>query len=700
MIRNSGLRLRTCLATVSLATGIALGTLAPAAALAPTPVLAADPDVAPSLPSVAAPSTQAGTGTEATEVIVRFRTVASAQRRADARANAHVTRVRVVPSARLEVVRPGRGQSVAAAVAALRADPAVLYAEPDAPIRLAADPSTEPWRLDLQWGLENHGGDCVGPYTTGTCRTDADIDAVGGWSAATGAGVTVAVLDDGLDFSHEELEGRGWANPGESGPDGLGGNREDNGLDDDGNGHVDDVNGVNLCGDAPSTQLHVQGVDWHGTAVASVIGAASNDIAMAGVAPGANLMAVRWLVAGVCESTSTAVAAIDYAVENGADIINASWGSDTFSTALLEAVERANDAGVVVVAASGNEGSDDPFYPAAFDAPNVLSIAAMRPDGYLAGFSNRGSTVDIAAPGMQIVAAYVEENPGEYALVDGTSFAAPHVSGIAALLGEVNPSLLDNAAALRSKLINSGWKNSRTDGSLTRYGRVADAKYAVDVTPPSAPGSVRAKARSGSTIGSSSVSMKVSWSASGDANGIESYRVRYRKVGATSWTSVTSATTALDVAVSLAYSTAYEIQVTSRDRGGNYTSATLPVTPTRYSESSTKVKYGGSWSLSTLSSHSGGKARYTRTAGRWAQFSITGRSFAWVAPKGPTRGSAKVYVDGTYRTTVSLYSGSTAYRRVVFTTSWGSVGDHVIRIVVKGTSGHPRVDVDAAIVAR
>ena len=104
--------------------------------------------------------------------------------------------------------------------------------------------------------------------------------------------------------------------------------------------------------------------------------------------------------------------------------------------------------------------------------------------------------------------------------------------------------------------------------------------------------------------------------------------------------------------------------------------------------------------LSTLSGHSGGKARYTTTAGRWAQFAINGRSFAWVAPKGPTRGSAKVYVDGAYRTTVSLYSSSTAYKRIVYATSWSAVGDHVIRIVVSGTTGHPRVDVDAGIVAR
>jgi subtilisin family serine protease len=684
-------------AAVSLAACVALGTLAPAL-LAPTPARAADPGAVPALPRVAAPAS--GASEAATEVIVRYRPAASAARRADARAKAQVSRVRAVPSARLEVVRPERGQSVAAAVAALNADPAVLHAEPDAPIRLATSPSTEPWRRELQWGLENYGGDCVGIHTSGYCRADADIDAIAGWANATGAGVTVAVLDDGLDFSHEELEGRGWVNPGESGPDGLGGDREDNGVDDDANGYVDDVNGVNLCHDAPSTQLHVQGVDWHGTAVGSVIGAASNDIAMAGVAPGATLMAVRWLVRGVCESTSTAIRAIDYAVANGADVINASWGGDTFSPALLAAVQRANDAGVLLVAAAGNESSSDPFYPAAFDAPNVLSVAAMRPDGYLADFSNYGSLVDIAAPGEQIVAAYVDENPGEYALVDGTSFAAPHVAGIAALLGESRPLLLEDAAALRAKLIDSGWMNTRTDGGITRYGRVADAGYAVDVMPPSAPGSVRAKARSGYAIGSSSVPMIVSWAASSDASGIESYRVRYRKVGATPWTTVTSATTAQNVTISLAYSTAYEILVASRDRGGNYTTTILPVKPTLYSESSSRVTYGGSWSLSTLSGHSGGKARYTGTAGRWAQFSITGRSFAWVAPKGPTRGSAKVYLDGKYVATVSLYSRSTAYRRVVFAASWGSVGDHVIRIVVSGTSGHPRVDVDAGIVAR
>jgi subtilisin family serine protease len=322
----------------------------------------------------------------------------------------------------------------------------------------------------------------------------------------------------------------------------------------------------------------------------------------------------------------------------------------------------------------------------------------MAPDGTLARFSNRGSWVDIAAPGVQIVAA--DADSPDYVLANGTSFAAPHAAGVAALVAEMKPSLLADAAAMRSKVINSGWRNSRTDGSLTSSGRVADAKYAVDISPPSPPGSVRVKGRTGATIGSTSVPMKITWSESSDATGIESYRVRYRRAGASSWTTLTSATTTRSISVTLSKDVAYEIDVSARDRGGNRTTAIVPVTPKRYSESSTRVTYGGTWRLSTVSSHSGGKARYTSTAGRWASFRITGRSFAWVAPKGPTRGSAKVYVDGVYRTTVSLYASSTVYRRIVFATSWGSVGDHVVKIVVSGTSGHPRVDVDAAIVAR
>ena len=639
---------------------------------------------------------------------MRYRDGASAIERGRARGKADVTRARGRSDLRLDVVRPARGQSVANAVAALNADPAVELAEPNARLALAAGPSDEPF-VPEQWGLENHGGDCIDGQAMValdlTCVNDVDIDAFAAWSKATGAGITIAILDDGLDFSQAELADQAWVNPGESGVDGSAHDKATNGVDDDANGFVDDVHGVNLCTtDAPTTVLHRQNVDGHGTAVSTIAAAATNGQALAGVAPDAKLMAVRWLIKDKCDSLDHAIDAIDYAVDNGADVINASWGGYEDSTFLEEAIQRANAAGVLIVAAAGNDDSTDPFYPAASSAANVIAVGAIAPDGNLASFSNHGPWVDTAAPGHAIAAVCLSSValgacPGLYAYLPGTSFAAPHVAGVAAMILELDPGLKDSASGLRSKLLNSGVKSTKLDGGLTATGRQLNARYAVDIAPPSAP-SVHVRARSDSTIGSTTASMTITWPASTDASGIESYRVRYRKVGVSAWTTVTSATTSQSASATLTTGTRYEIQVTARDRGGNTTATSVTTTPTRYSESSPTAHYSGTWSLSSNASFSGGKARTTSTAGRSVTYTFTGRSAAWVSAKSPTRGSAKVYVDGTYVTTVNLHTTTTAYRRVVWTRSWGQVGTHSVKFVVSGTAGHPRVDVDAMIVAR
>ena len=284
----------------------------------------------PARPGPTASRPRPSTPGDATTVIVRYRDGTSSARKTAARERAHATRERSRPDKGREVVRPAHGRSVAETVQALLADPAVAYAEPNYPIRLAASPMTEPLRSTYQWGLENAGGDCVAEFTESTCAVDVDIDAAAAWPVSTGAGVVVAVLDDGLDFTHPDLDTQAWTNPDDATVDGV---------DNDGNGFVDDVHGVNLCGAAgPSTELHGAGEDYHGTAVASVVAAATDDTGMAGVAPDARVMAVRWLINNKCMDTDMAAAAIEYAVDEGADVINASWGSEQPSTTLLNAV--------------------------------------------------------------------------------------------------------------------------------------------------------------------------------------------------------------------------------------------------------------------------------------------------------------------------------------------------------------------------
>jgi subtilisin family serine protease len=598
------------------------------------------------------------------------------------------------------VVRP-RGRSLASALNALRADPAVERAEPDSYLALDLDPTGEPWYPD-QWALENTGGD---DFDGVISKSDVDIDAAGAWPIATGAGVTVAVVDDGVDFADPELAAQSWTNAGESG-----GGKETNGVDDDGNGFIDDVHGTNLCGDASPQTLHVpfnehnpntssdDTGDFHGTAVAGVIAAAANGAEGVGIAPDAKIMAVRWLESGPwedeCAQTSLAIEAIHYAVDNGADIINASWGGAGDDPDLEDAIQYAADHDVLFVAAAGNEGTSTRHYPAAYDQSNLIAVGAIQPDGVLADFSNYGSWVDLSAPGFAVQAP-MADSALEY-IWHGTSFSAPYVAGVAALLGEEQPSLLGDAAALRSKILLSGWRDSKTSG-LTATGRVLDARYALDFDPPTPPTYVTGAALTGETLPSSSVVMRLTWPAGSDTLGIDSYRVRYRTHGTTAWSTITSSTTKTSVDKSLVANRRYDIEVGARDRGGNLAITTTTLKAARYQESTSLAAYHGTWGISSSSSYSGGKTRYANRSGAYATFGINGKSIALVMPKGPTRGYFKLYINGSYVKTMSLYSASTRYRQVVFARSWSSVALRTIKIVVAGTSGHPRVDVDALI---
>jgi subtilisin family serine protease len=677
------------------------------ATLNPLPAAAGQPGQ----PTVPAAQSQVRThpARPADRIIVKYRSTVSQTTRGRSRAAARVELSRRMRSIDAEVVHP-RGGNLAQALAALRADPAVERAEPDRYLALDAEPTAEPF-YPYQWGLEN-----TGAYTFGGVESvrDVDIDASGAWPLATGAGVTVAVLDDGVDFLDPELAGQEWTNSGESGPASGGGDKESNGLDDDGNGFVDDVHGTNFCGDASDQTLHVpfnehnpitpadDTGDFHGTAVAGVIAAAANDDEGVGVAPDADIMAVRWLEAGAwedeCALTDLAIEAIHYAVDNGADVINASWGGAGDDPLLEDAIQYAADHDVVFVAAAGNEGTNTPHYPAAYDLPNLISVGAIQSDGELADFSNYGSWVDMAAPGHVIVApvADLAQGPDDIYAWSGTSFSAPMVSGVAALIGQLHPELLADPAALKSRILRSGWRDSKTT-DLTSTGRVLDARYALDFDPPTPPAYLTGAALTGQTLPASTVTMRLRWPAATDALGIDGYRVRYRKTGSTAWTTIVSSTTNTYVDKGLTVGTRFDIEVSARDHGGNSVVRATTLKPSRYQETTSLASYHGTWKTSSSSSYSGGTTRYSTNAGAYVTFGINAKSLALVMPKGPTRGYFKLYLDGHYVKSISLYSATSRSRQVVFARNWSSVTFHTMRIVVAGTSGHPRVDVDAVI---
>ncbi len=307
------------------------------------------------------------------------------------------------------------------------------------------------------------------------------IDAPAAWLASSGYGdpVTVAVLDGGLATDHEDLAGQLWDNP-----DDL-----PNGIDDDDNGVVDDVHGISIIGGDTSADL--SDGDGHGTNVAGIIAAtANNGLGLAGLAPSAKLMVVKVLNESGAGSESDILNGMYYAITHGAKIINVSLGVNTsaFSDAMAAMIDLAEANDVLIVAAAGNNGTDNdlnPVYPASSESPAVVSVAATDSSGARPTFSNWGATsVDIAAPGADLTSTL---KGGGYGLVSGTSMAAPHVTGAAAFLMAQRPTLTlpqVRAAILGSAHTSASWTGlNATGGVLDMHSALTTALSLPDAAP-------------------------------------------------------------------------------------------------------------------------------------------------------------------------------------------------------------------------
>jgi len=273
------------------------------------------------------------------------------------------------------------------------------------------------------------------------------------WLATLGDGVPVAVLDSGLDLSNPDLAGNVWTNPDE-----IAGN----GVDDDGNGFIDDVHGADTVGQDgdPSDGL------GHGTAVASVIGArGDNGFGLSGMAWDASLMPVKVLHDQGWGTTGTLIAGLRYALDEGARIVNMSVNGPEQSQALAEAIAQAEARGVLVVTSAGNDGKNRDrvaSYPASERSRTVITVASATRRGGLARGSAFGrASVDIAAPGDDVITS---DLGGRFTRRAGTSFAAAYVTGAAALLAAAHPEA--SGSRLRAALVASARRGGRVDAQI------------------------------------------------------------------------------------------------------------------------------------------------------------------------------------------------------------------------------------------
>jgi thermitase len=378
---------------------------------------------------------------EASErIVLKRRAGLTVAERADVRADAGVTLEHTLGIAGVEVVT---AKDPAQAVSELRADPDVLWAERDRRRTLAADPLA-----DLEWGLENTAQSVWGHQGT----LDADIDAADAWAITRGAGATVAVVDSGVDLAHPDLLAR--LLPGYDWVD----------------------------GDAVPQDEH-----GHGTHVAGTVAAAENGLGVVGVAPEADVIPLRVLGANGSGWGSDVAAAFDWAGDRGVRVVNASLGSPGITSAERQAIRDHPE--TLYVVAAGNAGANvdaTPHYPCAYTEANVLCVGATDSDDEIASFSNYGATaVDLFAPGVLIAStyptgfgSYLDDG---YQLMNGTSMAAPHVAGAAALVVAHHPEYA--ASQIKAALMDSADLRPGLAGNARVGGRL-NAAAALGATPP------------------------------------------------------------------------------------------------------------------------------------------------------------------------------------------------------------------------
>ena len=480
------------------------------------------------------------------EILVQFTPTADAAARDAVRAAVQGRALETIQTAAmrsqgagsLERISLGKGVTVDRAIQAVANRPGVVFAEPNYLLTKAAV-SDDPYYTTSSrlWGM--YGDDS--PTASGPSGTTNQFgsQAEKAWDAGyTGSkSVVVGIIDEGIDISHPDLAANIWVNPGETAGDGI---------DNDGNGYVDDINGWDFVhGD---NTVYDAGEDQHGTHVAGTIGGIGGN--------GAGVAGVNWNVSIISTKflgpnggyTSDAVKALDYLTNlrgRGVNIVasNNSWGGGGYSSALHAAIIRSANANILFVAAAGNGGSDGigdsndsvANYPSNYSTlqaatgqpaaayESVIAVAALTSSGGLASYSNYGATtVDIAAPGSSIWSSLPGNTYGSYS---GTSMATPHVTGAVALYASAYTGA--SAAAIRGAILNSARPTASVSGKTATGGRL-DVAAALNVTPPTG-----IRITGGSVVEGNSGTTPLAFTVSLSAAATQTVTVNYATAGGT-----------------------------------------------------------------------------------------------------------------------------------------------------------------------
>ncbi len=352
------------------------------------------------------------------------------------------------------------------AIEELKAIPGVAFAEPNYIYTHTATPTDPYFTNGSLWGM-------YGPATSPANQYGSNAAAA--WAAGkTGsASVYVGIIDEGIQLTHPDLSGQVWVNP----------NDPADGVDNDGNGLADDTNGWDFANnDRTIYDGGTRGsLDDHGTHVSGTIGGKANTIGVVGVNWNVTLISAKFLGSNG-GTTASAVKAVDYLTnlkKRGINVVasNNSWGGGGYSQALYDAISRANAAGIMFIAAAGNNGTNNDAtasYPANYDLPNVIAVAAIDNTGKLASFSQYGATtVDLGAPGVGI---YSTTAYNTYSSYNGTSMATPHVTGAVALYASTHPGA--TVSQIRNAILSSTVPTTSLKGKTVTGGRL-DANAAL-----------------------------------------------------------------------------------------------------------------------------------------------------------------------------------------------------------------------------